>query len=46
MLTLDLAAGAHALTFALDRTARNEPLRVELDDVAGSAARVRVVGGK
>jgi hypothetical protein len=45
-LVLDLSAGVHTLTFLLDRGARREPLRVELDDVPGSAARVRVVGGK
>jgi putative heme-binding domain-containing protein len=43
---LDLATGPHTLTFAVDRAARSEPLRVELDDVPGSPARVRVVGGK
>jgi putative heme-binding domain-containing protein len=45
-MVLDLSAGPHTLTFAVDRGVRNEPLRVELDDVAGSPARVRVVGGK
>jgi len=45
-IVFDLGAGTHTLTFALDRAVRTEPLRVELDDVAGSPARVRVVGGK
>jgi putative heme-binding domain-containing protein len=45
-MVLDLGVGAHSLTFALDRAVRGEPLRVELDDVPGSPARVRVVGGK
>ncbi len=45
-MMLDLAAGTHTLTFAVDRGVRKGPLRVELDDVAGSPARVRVVGGK
>jgi putative heme-binding domain-containing protein len=45
-MVLDLGAGAHTLTLALDRAVRSEPLRVELDDVAGSPARVRLVGGK
>jgi putative heme-binding domain-containing protein len=45
-LLLDLSTGVHTLTMALDRDKRKEPLRVELDDVAGSAARVRIVGGK
>jgi putative heme-binding domain-containing protein len=43
---LDLPAGVHTLTLAQDRDKRKEPLRVELDDVAGSLARVRIVGGK
>jgi len=30
----------------IDRTKRTEDLRVELEDVAGSAARVAIVGGK
>jgi len=45
-ITLAVAAGVHALTFAVNRTQRNEGLRCELDDLPGSAARVRVVGGK
>jgi putative heme-binding domain-containing protein len=45
-MVLDLTAGPHTLTLALDRGLRTEPLRVELDDVPGSPARVRVVGGK
>jgi len=45
-LTLDLPAGVHTLTVALDRDKRKEALRIELDDVAGSPARVRIVGGK
>ncbi len=45
-ITLDLTVGSHNVTFAVDRTERNDPLRVELDDVPGSAARVRVVSGK
>ncbi len=45
-IVIDLGAGPHTLTFDLDRAARAEPLRVELDDVPGSPARVRVVGGK
>jgi hypothetical protein len=45
-MTLDLGVGTHTLTFALDRAVRTEPLRAELDDVPGSPAQVRVVGGK
>jgi putative heme-binding domain-containing protein len=45
-MILDLGAGPHTLTFALDRAVRGELLRCELDDVPGSPARVRVVGGK
>jgi len=45
-IVIDLGAGPYTLTFDLDRAARAEPLRVELDDVPGSPARVRVVGGK
>jgi putative heme-binding domain-containing protein len=43
---LQPGVGLHTLTFALDRAVRTEPLRVELDDVPGSPARVRLVGGK
>ncbi len=45
-MVLDLGVGSHTVTFDVDRAARVEPLRVELDDVAGSPVRVRVVGGK
>ena len=43
---LGLPAGVHTLTFAVDLGQRKEALRCELDDRPGSAARVRVVGGK
>jgi len=45
-MILDLKTGLHTLTFALDLTQRKDGLRLELDDVAGSAARARVVNGK
>jgi len=45
-VVLDLGVGPHTLTFALDRAVRAQPLRCELDDVSGSPARVRVIGGK
>jgi putative heme-binding domain-containing protein len=43
---VDLGAGLQTLTFAIDLQERKEPLRVELEDVAQSSARVRIVGGK
>jgi hypothetical protein len=45
-LELNLPAGLHTLTFVVDRNARRDGLRCELDDKPGSPARVRVVGGK
>jgi putative heme-binding domain-containing protein len=44
--TLDLAAGRHALTLAVDRQARNDSVRLELADVPGSACQAQFVGGK
>jgi putative heme-binding domain-containing protein len=44
--TLDLSAGRHTLTFAIDPAQRSSPLRVELLDLAGSPARAAVVLGK
>ncbi len=43
---LDLPAGTQTLLFAIDLSKRKEPLRVELEDVEGSSARVNIVGGK
>jgi putative heme-binding domain-containing protein len=43
---LDLKQGTQMLTFAIDRSKRKEPLRVELEDIEGSPARVSVIGGK
>jgi putative heme-binding domain-containing protein len=45
-MVIDLGVGPHTLTFALDRALRTEPLQCELDDVAGSPARARAIGGK
>ena len=45
-LTLPLEVGSHKLTFAVDLRSRTEPLRVELIDVADSAAQAQFVGGK
>jgi hypothetical protein len=43
---LDLKAGVQTLTLITDRSKRTEDVRVELDDVPNSPARVAVVGGK
>jgi putative heme-binding domain-containing protein len=43
---LDLAPGVRTVTLVIDRAKRTEDVRVELDDVPGSPARVSVVGGK
>jgi hypothetical protein len=45
-MVVDLKPGMRTLLLAFDYTKRQDGLRVELDDVAGSPARVRVVGGK
>jgi hypothetical protein len=45
LMTLDLPAGTHAITFAIE-PGRQAPLRVELVDVEGSGAQARVVNGK
>jgi putative heme-binding domain-containing protein len=45
-LVVDLSQGVHTVTIAVDVGSRSKPLRVELDEVAGSPARARVVGGK
>jgi putative heme-binding domain-containing protein len=43
---LDLPAGVQTLTLVIDRSKRPDDVRVELDDVPNSPARVAVVGGK
>jgi hypothetical protein len=43
---LDLKAGVQTVTLIIDRSRRTEDVRVELDDVPNSPARVTVVGGK
>jgi putative heme-binding domain-containing protein len=43
---MNLTAGVHTLTIAVDASLRKDPLRVELDDKPDSPARVHVVGGK
>jgi putative heme-binding domain-containing protein len=45
-LEVNLPVGIHTLTFVVDREERREGLRCEVEDKAGSAGRVRVVGGK
>ncbi len=45
-ITLDLKPGLQSLTLVIDRTKRTEDVRVELEDVPNSPARVSVVGGK
>jgi len=45
-MTLELPTGRHRVTLAVDRTARNDALRVELVDVDGSPAQAQLVGGK
>jgi hypothetical protein len=44
--TLDLKTGVQTVTLLIDRSKRTDDLRIELDDVAGSPARVAVLGGK
>jgi hypothetical protein len=43
---LDLPKGAHTLCFAVPLGKADETLRCELEDVPGSLARARLVGGK
>jgi putative heme-binding domain-containing protein len=45
-MSLDMTAGVHTITIAIDANRRQEGLRCELEDEPGSAARVRIVGGK
>jgi putative heme-binding domain-containing protein len=43
---LDMPPGLHTMTLAIDLRQRRQGLRCQLDDVPGSAARVRIVTGK
>ncbi len=43
---LDLKLGVQTVTVMIDRSKRTEDVRIELDDVTGSPARVAVLGGK
>jgi putative heme-binding domain-containing protein len=42
----DLASGRHVVTLGVNRVKRPIPLRVELQEVAGSPAKAQLVGGK
>ncbi len=46
MLAFEMSPGLHTLTVALDLTERRDGLTCELEDVPGSSARARIVGGK
>ncbi len=43
---VDLKTGIQTITAIVDRSARRQDIRIELEDVADSPARVAVVGGK
>ena len=43
---LDLPQGRHRITFAIELSQRQVPLKVELTDEPGSAAKVQIVNGK
>jgi putative heme-binding domain-containing protein len=45
-IVVELAAGLHTLTFAVQLNQRQAGLRCELEDVPGSMARVTILGGK
>jgi hypothetical protein len=45
-MVVELSAGLHTLTVAVDMGTRREGLRFELDDVSGSPARAHLIGGK
>jgi putative heme-binding domain-containing protein len=45
-MILDLTPGLHTVTFSVTLHDRNSGLRCTLEDVSGSSARVRLVGGK
>jgi len=45
-LSVDLAAGIHTITLAVDLERRRDPLRLVLEDEPGSPARAQVVVGK
>jgi putative heme-binding domain-containing protein len=45
-IPLDLKSGVQTVTVVIDRSKRTDDLRIELEDVADSPARVAIVGGK
>lgn len=45
-MVVDLATGTHTLTLAVNRKARSQSVKLELEDVEGSLAQVQIVGGK
>jgi hypothetical protein len=45
-MVVGLEGGLHTLTVGIEHDRRRDPLRLEVVDVTGSAAQVRVVGGK
>jgi putative heme-binding domain-containing protein len=45
-LVLDLTTGVHTLTWVIDPAKRRDGLRCTLEDVPGSPAKARIVGGK
>ncbi|WP_425617912.1 PVC-type heme-binding CxxCH protein [Anatilimnocola sp. NA78] len=45
-VTFDLPTGTHSVTLAVDRRVRTNSLKLQILDVAGSAAKVQLVGGK
>jgi putative heme-binding domain-containing protein len=45
-LILNLAAGLHTITVSVNMTERKDDLLCELDEVEGSPARARIIGGK
>ena len=45
-MTPTLKAGVRTVTVAVNSELRQSPLRVELDEVSGSPARARIIGGK
>jgi putative heme-binding domain-containing protein len=45
-ILLDLRAGIHTITVAVDLGRRHEAIRCQLADVAGSPVRAQIVGGK
>jgi len=45
-MEFDLTSGMHTITFAVNLNQRQEGVRCELEEVAGSGAHARIIGGK